>query len=134
MVPVLQDRLGRGRCGLDGWPGLYRKRGCGPGSRGWFGRTSLLCLSKGCALLIHVAYPEGLGKLFGRIFAEIELDGRVGVEVVERCMAPELDPAVLEVVSEWFSLLDQDETLTILDDNPDYPDEPDGMGEDPLGG
>ena len=86
------------------------------------------------ALLVHIADFQCLGKLFRGILAEIEFDGGVGVEIIEGCMTPELDPAVLEIIGKRFSLLDQDKSFAILDDHPDNADKPYRMGEDPLGG
>ncbi|PKL65010.1 MAG: hypothetical protein CVV32_05515 [Methanomicrobiales archaeon HGW-Methanomicrobiales-3] len=57
----------------------------------------------------------------------------MGVEIIKRGMAPELDPSVLEVVGQGFSFLDQDEPLAILDHHSHNADEPYRMGEDPLG-
>ena len=49
-------------------------------------------------------------------------------------MAPELDPAMLEIIGKRLSLLDQDEPFTVLYDHPDNTDKPYRMGKDPLQG
>jgi hypothetical protein len=101
---------------------------------GRHGRRLYLNIPARCNGFIHIADLECLGELLGSVFAEVEFDGRVGVEVIEGGMPVELDPAMLEVIDQGFSFFNQDEPFTVLDDHPDDADEPDGVSEDPLRG